>query len=227
LSVWAHPDDESWSAAGIMMAARDHGQKVVCVTATRGEQGVQDEKRWPQEHLADIREQELQKTMEIMDISSHIWLDYADGGCAQIAADSAVAKLVAIITEVRPDSILTFGPDGITGHSDHITVGHWVGQAVAQSDPRPAVYHATISEEWYQKVGKQWDEQFDVFFNIDPPVTVPDAEVDLRFLLTKELLARKLAALRAQRSQTEVMFASMPLQELCDTAAQECFMRAR
>ena len=37
LSVWAHPDDESYCCAGLMADAVAHGQRVTCVTATRGE----------------------------------------------------------------------------------------------------------------------------------------------------------------------------------------------
>lgn len=36
LSVWAHPDDETYLAAGVMAAARDGGQRVVCASATAG-----------------------------------------------------------------------------------------------------------------------------------------------------------------------------------------------
>ncbi len=41
LGIWAHPDDETWSSAGLMAMAADNGQRVVCVTATYGENGVQ------------------------------------------------------------------------------------------------------------------------------------------------------------------------------------------
>jgi LmbE family N-acetylglucosaminyl deacetylase len=34
LSIWAHPDDETYLAGGVMAAASANGQRVVCVTAT-------------------------------------------------------------------------------------------------------------------------------------------------------------------------------------------------
>src|SRR5687767_15747549 len=37
LGIWAHPDDEAYLSGGLMAMARDHGSRVVCVTATRGE----------------------------------------------------------------------------------------------------------------------------------------------------------------------------------------------
>ena len=34
LSIWAHPDDETYLAGGLMASARDGGQRVVCASAT-------------------------------------------------------------------------------------------------------------------------------------------------------------------------------------------------
>ncbi|MGH3589327.1 MAG: PIG-L deacetylase family protein, partial [Pseudonocardia sp.] len=39
LGVWAHPDDETYLCGGLMARAARSGDRVVCVTATRGEQG--------------------------------------------------------------------------------------------------------------------------------------------------------------------------------------------
>ena len=55
MGVWAHPDDETYSMAGIMATAVKNGQQVICVTATRGEAGVQDHLRWPAHKLAEDR----------------------------------------------------------------------------------------------------------------------------------------------------------------------------
>src|SRR3954449_1481005 len=60
LSVWAHPDDETYLCAGLMADAIRRGNRVVCVTATRGELGSTDEERWPPgPALAEVRTQEL------------------------------------------------------------------------------------------------------------------------------------------------------------------------
>ena len=60
LAIWAHPDDESYCCAGLMAAAVRAGERVVCVTATRGELGSTDLERWPAgPQLADVRTKEL------------------------------------------------------------------------------------------------------------------------------------------------------------------------
>ncbi|MDH4161049.1 MAG: PIG-L family deacetylase, partial [Actinomycetota bacterium] len=59
LSIWAHPDDETYLASGLMAQAVRDGGRVVCVTATRGEGGSLDEERWPSQTLGAVREREL------------------------------------------------------------------------------------------------------------------------------------------------------------------------
>jgi LmbE family N-acetylglucosaminyl deacetylase len=59
LSVWAHPDDESFAAGGLLAAASDAGSRIVCLTATRGELGTADPEHWPRSRLAQTRSREL------------------------------------------------------------------------------------------------------------------------------------------------------------------------
>jgi LmbE family N-acetylglucosaminyl deacetylase len=40
MGIWVHPDDEAYLSGGLMALARANGQRVVCVTATRGELGT-------------------------------------------------------------------------------------------------------------------------------------------------------------------------------------------
>ena len=123
LGIWAHPDDEAFLSAGLMAQAASEGERVVCVTATRGELGVQDAERWPPDQLARIRENELYESMRILGVGEHRWLDYPDGGCHLVDEEEAVARLVAVVHGCAADlSVLTFGPDGMTAHQDHMAV---------------------------------------------------------------------------------------------------------
>src|SRR3954469_8288011 len=92
LSVWAHPDDEGYCCGGLMADAIDRGRRVVCVTATRGELGSTDETRWPNgPALAEVRTRELANSLGELGITEHIWLDYPDGGCADVDPAAAIA----------------------------------------------------------------------------------------------------------------------------------------
>jgi N-acetyl-1-D-myo-inositol-2-amino-2-deoxy-alpha-D-glucopyranoside deacetylase len=48
---------------------------------------------------------------------------YSDGGLADVPRRELVDRIAAILDQERPEVVVTFGPDGITGHLDHITIG--------------------------------------------------------------------------------------------------------
>ena len=94
LSVWAHPDDETLACAGIMAKAVSNGQKVICITATLGEAGVQNEQKWPANNLGTIRSQELNNALKIIGVKHHHWLNYPDGDCQNQDVNNASNKLI-------------------------------------------------------------------------------------------------------------------------------------
>ncbi len=203
LGIWAHPDDETYLSAGVMASVARSGAPVACVTATRGEQGSLDPERWPPSRLAEIRTAELDAALEILGVSQHHWLDLPDGGCASVPARGVVARLADLIAEHRPDTILTFGPDGMTGHPDHRAVSEWVTAAVAASARPPRVLHATTTPQWRDELLADL-EGLDVFAP-GTPATTPSEELALHLELTGDVLDLKLSALRAQPSQTAVL----------------------
>lgn len=225
LSVWAHPDDESFSCAGLMAAAVANGQEVACVTATKGELGVQDENRWPAVHLAEIRAKEMSSALQVLGITDHHWLGYHDGQCHKVDKQEAVNKIKELIRRYQPQTILTFGPDGITGHTDHQTVSHWVDSAVQGTDI--IVFHTIEEESRYRDYMVEADKKFNIYFNIDKPPTLPAKKCDISFKLDKEQLAKKCQSLRCMPSQTEAMFKNTPTETMNAMLCQECFVLAK
>lgn len=206
LGVWAHPDDEIFSISGIMAAAVQNGQEVICITATRGEKGVQDETRWPAAELAEIRQQELYDAYKLIGIHHHHWLDYKDGECNQVNETEAAGRVAELIKLYQPDTIMTFGPDGLTGHPDHQAVSRWADLAKALSGSQAAVYHIVQTPEQYQAM-TETDKQLNVFFNTDKPPLQQTENCDICFSLDADLLAIKRNALAAMHSQTEQLLA--------------------
>jgi len=199
LGVWAHPDDEAYLSAGVMAMAARAGSRVVCVTATRGELGATDLDQWPLETLADVRTVEMAASLDILGVREHHWLDYPDGACVHIPEGDALGRLVELISGVQPDTVVTFGPDGMTGHLDHQTVSDWTTKAFLEAaEPGARLYYATKTAEF--------DDRFmslpahRMAFGEGPPRTA-EAETDLAFRLTDEILDLKVGALRAQVSQ--------------------------
>lgn len=206
MGIWAHPDDEIFSMGGLFSLATSNGQEAVCITATRGEQGVQDESKWPQAKLADIRTKEMEDAMKVLGLKHHYWLDYNDGDCKNVDIDQASKRIAKYIKQYNPDSIFTFGPDGITGHDDHRTMSVWTDRAVELAESKAKVYHAIITEESYKGL-KEVDAEFDIFFNIDKPCTCKDNECSLAVRLSEETLDIKMKALECMPSQTEALLA--------------------
>ena len=201
LGVWAHPDDEAYLAGGLMAAAADAGTRVVCVTATRGEHGTSDPQNWPPARLAPLREAELAASLAVLGVTDHRYLGYSDGDCAEAPAAEAVRSLGEIIAEVEPDTVLTFGPDGITGHADHRAVSAWTTSAVRRREP------ATAPRLLYAAKTTPWCDRFESLhralrvFPVGLPSRVSADEVALDIDLPDELLDRKVAALHAHASQ--------------------------
>lgn len=210
LGVWAHPDDETYLSAGIMALAIAGGQRVVCVTATRGEKGSQDEVRWPPGTIGATRAAELERALAVLGVREHHWLGYVDGECEAVDVGEAAVRLAAVVDEVAPDTILTFGPDGQTGHPDHVAVSRWVDAAC----PDGRVLWAAVPEDW-RPFAERLNE-FDVFAP-GTPEFVPRSELKLLLDLDDTLLDLKLRALREQPSQTE---------GLLDALGEEFFRRA-
>ena len=225
LGIWAHPDDETFTMGGILEAAVRNGQQVVCVTATRGEAGVQDVSRWPAEELGIIRTEELQAALDILGVRRHHWLDYPDGGCKKVPIELAVSKVAEYIIRYQPDSIFTFGPDGLTGHDDHRMVSEWVTQAVSQAGSRAAVYHAAQTKAQYQDM-RRADKKFNIFFNITEPRICTPGECAVLFELPDDLYEQKLAAMRAMPSQNEALLKAFN-DTLRSSLGTEAFSRAQ
>lgn len=225
LGVWAHPDDETMSCAGIMATAIVNNQKVACLTATKGEQGSQDEHRWPKSQLASIRQKELEASLGIIGVKNHHWLGFLDGKCD--AKDKKAIEIVSkYIIKYQPDTILTFGPDGFTGHNDHIAVNAWVNKAVSLTHSSASIYNTAITKKRYLSGLKILDEKLDIFFNLEEPNFTKEKDCEINFKLSQKLSQIKYKALKAMPSQTEVMLKGFSKDIICKSLSVEQFTKA-
>jgi LmbE family N-acetylglucosaminyl deacetylase len=219
LSVWAHPDDEAYLAGGLMAALREVGQRVVCVTATRGEAADPAAGAVARAEMARVRARELTASLATLGVEEHHAWDLPDGGCADLEPEPVVAALRDVMDQVRPDTVLTFGPDGFTGHPDHRTVSRWVDLAVDGHPLAPAVLHAVAPEA---RVDPELDAELDVFA-LGEPRACRDDEVALRLDLEGAALDRKVSALLAQASQTSALVAHAGRERFAAWVATEHF----
>ncbi len=127
MAVFAHPDDEAFGTGGTLSRYAAAGCDVYLVTATRGEAGeiAEPDLATPAD-LPRVREEELRCACRIYGIHPPRFLDYIDGQLTTVHQGQAVGKVVRLIRKLRPDVLITFGPEGIYGHYDHIAVHRWV-----------------------------------------------------------------------------------------------------
>ena len=164
LYILAHPDDESFGHAGTMILANEMNFRVGYICATRGEAGeIRDPKLSSRAALGARRELELRNAMDLVGLDELRIMSYRDSGMdgteqnndprclMQADEDELTAFLVAAIRELKPKSVVTFGPDGVYGHPDHIRIGKIADRAVieAAGDGEPGLGEPWRAEAFY------------------------------------------------------------------------------
>jgi LmbE family N-acetylglucosaminyl deacetylase len=205
LGVWAHPDDEAYLTAGLMARAVQNGSRVVCVTATRGEGGSMDEETWPSEKMGEVRTAELERCLAIIGVNEHVWLDLPDVDMETGLPEKGYERVRELVEEIQPDTILTFGPDGMTDHAAHKDVSRWATQALGEvGKPGSKVHYATVTQAWADEFLPIW-EPFNVF-RPGTPVITPEDELSIDYRLPPEINAVKVKAILEHVSQVGGIF---------------------
>jgi len=142
LVILAHPDDESFAVGGTLAKYAHQDVQVILLCATRGEAGIPGVKP---EEAGDIRERELRKAAEHLGNEVY-FLGYPDGELANTNPETLLETIACWIDLVHPQVILTFGPEGVSGHPDHVTISHTVTQAYDLSYKKGMLLYIRPSE---------------------------------------------------------------------------------
>ena len=132
LCVFAHPDDETLGAGSTLAKYAAAGVELYLVTATRGERGWQGDPSadpGPQA-LGEIRTAELLAAAQVLGMRDVQFLNYLDGNLDQADPAEAIGRIVTHIRRIRPQVVMTFGPEGSYGHPDHIAISQFTSAAV-------------------------------------------------------------------------------------------------
>jgi LmbE family N-acetylglucosaminyl deacetylase len=136
MAVLAHPDDESLGVGGTLAKYAAEGVEVFLLTATRGDAGgYRGHRRGSEGHpgpeaLGVIREAELRAAAAVLGVREVSLLGYHDQQLDRADPREAIARIVTHLRRVRPDVVITFGPDGAYGHPDHIAISQFTAAAV-------------------------------------------------------------------------------------------------
>ncbi len=211
LFVAAHPDDENFGAAPIIaIHTHESDLRFLLIHATDGEAGeIAPDSGVRKEDLAAARRQEaVDSWTELGRLPDrHDWFGLPDGGLDRYP-EELVDRIAAFLGEERPDVVVTFGPDGISGHSDHVAVSAATTAAFHQVrvDGGPglrrllygAIPQSSI-ERWNEARRRkgEWEWDANVAFHMRG---VPDETIGVT-VDTSQVAARAIAALRRHRTQ--------------------------
>ncbi len=224
LTIWAHPDDETYLAGGVMAAARDNGQRVVCVSMSAGELGTDAPETWPPDRLGRLRRWETAAAMAVLGVDDHRCLGLPDGALAR-HEDRGRQLVGELIDEVRPDTILTFGTDGITFHPDHIAVHRCVTTAWLTRGLPGRLLYATSTIEHLGRFGPLY-ERWGSYMTDERPTGARREELAVHLTLDGLYLDRKVAALATMASQTGPAISTLDPQTFGASVAEESFVDA-
>ena len=145
VAVLAHADDETPVGPVLARYARE-GVQVYMIVASDGAQGTgaggvpRPDSTTRSEELAARRAEEAREAAAALGVQPPILLGFPDGKLGDFIGDrTLIFRLTARIAEelarLRPDALITWGPDGGFGHPDHRIVGDIVTQLVRAGAP--------------------------------------------------------------------------------------------
>ncbi len=185
MAVHAHPDDESSQTGGTLARYAAAGVRTVLITCTDGGQGdgIGGVKPDTAGHnpgiVAAQRSTELDRAAAALGVSDVIKLGYPDSGVprdsagaissvagrtvfSRLALGPLVNEMVELMRRYRPAVLLTYPPDGMSGHPDHIRVHDIVAAAhriiVAETSAEhgtgPRMYYTAVSRSRLEDVAR-------------------------------------------------------------------------
>jgi len=189
LAVFAHPDDETYRPGGTLALLAGQGVRIELLTFTRGEAGsCGNPPLCSPAELSEVRERELNSACALLGIQPPRLLDYIDGRLQDNDAEKMISKILEVVQEIMPQVILSFGPDGLSGHPDHIAVSEWAADAYRRSKEVAALYSITVPQSLVNKFGMR---------QLQP---VPDEMITLSVDISP-IWDTKLAAMRCHATQ--------------------------
>ncbi len=142
LCVTAHPDDEAGGFGGSLLLYHARGVQTYIICLTPGQAATHRGGHQSDHELAAVRRREFAASCEVLQVTHGEVLDYPDGRLDRVGLYEVVAELVLRIRRIRPQVIITFGPEGaVTAHPDHSMASifatmayHWAGRSNRYTD---------------------------------------------------------------------------------------------
>lgn len=173
VAVFAHGDDEGPAAPVLARYARE-GVQVYMILATDGAQGGAHTPIPRGAELARTRAEEARCAADALGIHAPILLAFPDAHLGAYLDEPSrlfevTARLQGELRRLNPDAVITWGPDGGTGHPDHRLVSSIVTQLARAAAPGvpERVFYQSIPAEGFRAIDAARGE---------PPFLVPSAK---------------------------------------------------
>jgi|SaaInl7_200m_RNA_FD_contig_31_2333312_length_1170_multi_6_in_0_out_0_2 LmbE family N-acetylglucosaminyl deacetylase len=154
LAIFAHPDDESFRPGGTLALLARRGVGVQVLIATRGQAGSRgNPPLCAPEELPAMRENELRCACSALGIQPPLLLDYQDGQLTEADPEGLAAQILQVVKATRPQVMLTFGADGLSGHPDHIAIGQAAAEAFRRAEDVAALYTLAVPRSLAESLG--------------------------------------------------------------------------
>ncbi len=131
-----HPDDEVFSAGGLLSKMANAGKHTTILSLTRGGAG-RTLGLCSQEELPEVREKEWQAALDILAVNERYIFDFPDGKLKSVPKKLILSDIIGILEKLKPEVIITFPPNGSNGHPDHTTTHNLVMESLERSNHQP------------------------------------------------------------------------------------------
>lgn len=201
LCVTAHPDDEAGGFGGTLLLYGSRGVQTHLVCLTPGQAATHRGGAKDDDELAAMRRNELGRAAEILKLADWECLAYRDAALDREDLYSVVGELVRRIRTIRPDVVITIGPEGaVTAHPDHSMASifatmayHWAGRSNRYVDQLEGGLTPHRAQKLYYGTA---------MFTLPDrqPVSLPPVTAVIE--IGQEFLEKKISAFKAHTSQS-------------------------
>lgn len=200
LCITAHPDDEAGAFGGTLLLYNERGVETYIICMTAGTAARNRGTARTNEELAELRRAEFAASCRLLGVTQGEVLDYPDGKLDRADLYHAVGDLVLRIRQIRPQVILTFGPDGgLTGHVDHAMAGTFATLAfewAGRSDRYPEQLQSGVTPHRAEKLYYHAAD-----FSLPDRQPIAQPTVTARVEIGKERFEKKVEAFRRHTTQ--------------------------
>lgn len=209
VGIFAHPDDEAFGPGGTLaVLSQDNDVYVICATSGESATGTYDKK------LGVERQKELRASCKILGVKEVFFLGFVDGTLSNSLYHKIVGKVEVILKKLKPDMLLTFEPQGVSGHIDHIAMS-MITSFVARKVK-------SVTEIWYYGINDKFHKLRNrIGYFIYFPKGYPRSAFN-KIINVKDVWETKVKAMKQHKTQIADINRILLFQHL--VPKEECFI---